>query len=65
MDQVKRIDATQAREKSRTGEAVLVCAYEDENRCRQLLLDGAMTLAEFEATLSTRSRNDEIIFYCA
>ena len=65
MNQIKRIDPTQAREKTQAGEAALVCAYEDENKCRQLLLDGAMTLADFEATLSTRSKTDQIIFYCA
>jgi hypothetical protein len=65
MTQVKRIDATQARNKVLAGDAVLVCAYEDEGKCRQLRLDGAMTLAELQATESRRSKDDAIIFYCA
>lgn len=65
MTQAKRIDATQARRKVLAGEAALVCAYDDENRCRGNLLDGAISLAQLEATASQRSKDDAIIFYCA
>ena len=65
MTQAMRIDATQARRKALAGDAILVCAYDDENKCRDILLDGAMTLAQLEATVSERGKDDEIIFYCA
>lgn len=60
-----RIDAAQAHHKAVTGQALLVCAYDDEDRCREILLDGAITLAELESKLTARPRDTEIIFYCA
>ena len=63
--QVERIGAGEARRRVREGRAVLVCAYEDEEKCRRLKLDGAHTLRELEAGMSTLPRTQEIIFYCA
>ena len=64
MTKTRTIDPTQAIHKVRNGDAVLVCAYADEAKCRRLLLDGAITLAELEASLDQRAKDDEIIFYC-
>jgi hypothetical protein len=47
------------------GKATLVCAYDDEARCRKILLDHSITRNQLEATLSSRSKDEEIIFYCA
>jgi hypothetical protein len=44
---------------------VLVCAYEDEEKCRRLKLQGAHTLRELEAGMATLPRSQEIVFYCA
>jgi len=64
MKKPKGIDPTQAREKVRSGQATLVCAYEDEEKCRRVLLDGSITMKELEATLDRRSKDEELIFYC-
>jgi hypothetical protein len=64
MDTPIRIDATQAYQKTRDGEAILVCAYEDEDKCRRLRLDGAYTLGEFRARCEKLPRDTEVIFYC-
>ena len=62
---VERVSAGEARRRVAEGRAVLVCAYEDEEKCRRLKLEGAHTLRELEAGMATLSRSQEIIFYCA
>ena len=63
--EVERVSAGEARRRVAEGRAVLVCAYEDEDKCRRLKLDGAHTLRELEAGMATLPRSQEIIFYCA
>jgi hypothetical protein len=60
---IPRIDVVQARERVLAG-ALLVCAYEDEARCRRLALDGAMSLPRFRTEAPTLPRDRELIFYC-
>jgi len=62
---VERVGAGEARRRVAEGRAVLVCAYEDEEKCRRLKLEGAHTLRELEAGMATLPRSQEIIFYCA
>lgn len=62
-DNVDRISVEQAREELRSGRAVLVCAYEDDNKCERNGLQGVLSLRELESRAGTRDR--EIIFYCA
>jgi hypothetical protein len=62
---VDRISVEDTRRRVEAGQALLVCAYADEGRCRQLRLDGAVTLAELEARLPSIPRDRELIFYCA
>ncbi len=64
MSEVERIDPDDARARVRSGQALLVCAYEDEARCAQMRLDGAISLRELEARAATLPREHEIIFYC-
>jgi hypothetical protein len=64
-ERVERVGAGEARRKVAEGRAVLVCAYEDEDKCRRLKLEGAHTLRELEAGMSTLPRSRELIFYCA
>jgi hypothetical protein len=59
----ERIDAERARERVRSGEALLVCAYDDEEKCRKFGLAEALTLAELQARDVARDR--EIVFFCA
>jgi hypothetical protein len=65
MAEVERISAEDARRKVQSGQAVLVCAYEDEAKCGAMRLEGAMTLGEFRRTLSSLPNDREIILYCA
>ena len=65
MKKPKEIDPTQAREKVRAGRATLVCAYDDEAKCRKLMLDGAISMTQLRRTLPERSKDEELILYCA
>ena len=45
--------------------ALLVCAYDDEAKCRQNPIEGAITLQELQAREKTLPKTQELIFYCA
>lgn len=60
----ERIPVAAARNHIRSG-ALLVCAYADEDKCRQSWLDGAITLKELERRAVSLPKEQEIIFYCA
>lgn len=65
MTQVQRISPEEAREKVINGTALLVCAYANEEKFQRNRLEGAISLAEFEARRTSLSKDHEIIFYCA
>ncbi|HEX7787332.1 MAG TPA: ArsR family transcriptional regulator [Methylomirabilota bacterium] len=62
---VERIDVGNARKDVTSGRALLVCAYEDDAKCRKGRLEGSIPLARFEAMATTLPRDQEVIFYCA
>jgi hypothetical protein len=64
MAEVERIDVNEARSATAKG-ALLVCAYEDEEKCNRLKLEGAISLANFQSRVSVLPMDQEIIFYCA
>jgi hypothetical protein len=61
----KRIRPEDAQRKHATGEALLVCAYEDDAKCEKLRLEGALTLGQLQKRLSGLSKDRELLFYCA
>jgi hypothetical protein len=65
MKKPKGIDPTQAREKVQAGRATLVCAYDDETKCKKILLDGSITMTQLRADLDRRNKDEELILYCA
>ncbi len=65
MGQAQRIDARQTHEKVESGQALLVCAYDDEQKCRDMHLEGAIHLNELEDRLAEIPKEKELIFYCA
>ena len=64
MTEISRISPEEARERTESGQAWLVCAY-DQEKCRSMMLQGATTYTEFKQELSNISPDQEIIFYCA
>ncbi len=60
-----RIGTEEAYRKARSGEGLLVCAYDDEATFQKMRLDMAISLDEFKKRLPAISKEQEIIFYCA
>lgn len=60
-----RISPEEAKQKVTSGSALLVCAYDDEQKFRQVHLKAAISLTEFKSKHSSLARDHEIIFYCA
>lgn len=65
MAEAIRISPEETRQRVTSGSALLVCAYEDEEKCNRLLLEGAISLAAFKSALSGVPKDREIVFYCA
>jgi len=64
MAEVRRIHPQETRERVQAGKALLVCAYESEEMCGKMLLEGATTLGGLNERLSGIGKDQEIIFYC-
>jgi hypothetical protein len=46
-----------------SNQALLVCAYEDEAKCRKLNLDGSISFASLQSRTASLPKVREIIFY--
>jgi hypothetical protein len=64
MNDVERIDPDVARRDVAAGRALLVCAYDDRQRCRSMMLDGAIDMDDLQALLPTMRKDQPMIFYC-
>lgn len=58
------ISATEAHKHCNSGQALLVCAYESDEKFRAYPLEGASSLSDFESRLGSVAKDQEIIFYC-
>jgi hypothetical protein len=47
----------------KSGDAVLVCAYNDEEEYKRINLEGSISLAEFYSKLPQYAKDQEIIFF--
>src|SRR5467141_502141 len=63
MAEIKRISVQQAYSKTKANQALLVCAYEDEAKCRMLNLDGSISVATLQSRAAALPKTQEIIFY--
>ncbi|SDX84987.1 hypothetical protein SAMN03080603_00865 [Acetomicrobium thermoterrenum DSM 13490] len=61
----ERIEIEEARKKVKAGEALLVCAYADENKFKKVHLEGAISLQELQSKEDDLPKDKELIFYCA
>lgn len=64
MAEVERLSAEEARQKVQSGQALLVCAYDDESKCGPIRLEGAITMSELRRELPSLPKDKEIILYC-
>jgi len=58
-----RIDAEEAQRHVFAGQAILVCAYEDPVKCREV--EGSISLHELQQRLPRLSKSQEMLFICA
>ena len=65
MADIERISPQQALRHIAEKAALLVCAYDSEEKFQQNRLLGAVSLSEFHSRVPGLSRDQEIIFYCA
>jgi hypothetical protein len=65
MAEPNRVSPEEAREKATSGTALLVCAYDDDEKFKLVHLEGAISLNEFKSKLPSLTKDQEIIFYCA
>lgn len=62
---IQRIDPAQARTHVSTGCALLVCAYDSQEKFLKNHLGGALSLQDLQMLEDELPRDREIIFYCA
>jgi len=61
----QRIEPAQARTAVQTGNALLVCAYDDEEKCQKYGLKNAISLTELQQQQAVLPKDRKIFFYCA
>jgi hypothetical protein len=61
----ERIGAQEARRHVESGDALLVCAYDSDEKFQQNRLEGAISLNEFRSRADSTPKHQEIVFYCA
>ena len=64
ISEANRVPASWVRDHQRGPDpAVLVCAYDDEERCRSIRIPGSITLRELNEQLPSFSPDKELVFY--
>jgi rhodanese-related sulfurtransferase len=65
MAEAERIDPQQAHHDMQANHALLVCAYESQEKFENNHLEDALSLDEFNAQADSIPKDRELIFYCA
>lgn len=60
-----RVKPQEAANSIKKGQALLVCAYDSDEKFKMFHLDGAISLSKFESLLPSLPKEKELIFYCA
>jgi hypothetical protein len=63
MVDIQRITAEQARAKIESNQALLVCAYEDDAKCKIFNLEDSISFNTFKSRALSLAKSQEIIFY--
>jgi len=61
---VERVSVAQARKRVQEGRALLVCAYEGDDKFAAMKLEGAISWSALQKRLPALDKKTEIIFYC-
>ena len=65
MAEPERPSPEEVRKHVKAGTAFLVCAYEDEDKCKTMNLEGAISFGTFKSRVPSLSKDQRIFFYCA
>ena len=65
MSEPERVAVQDVYRKVNAGTALLVCAYDNDEKFRDVHLEGAISLADFKSRVPSLEREQEIFFYCA
>ena len=65
MSSAIRISPAEVGQKLKSGEALLVCAYQNDEKFKNNHLDGAISYGDFQEKIDNLSKEQEIVFYCA
>ena len=65
MADITRVSVQEAHNKTKAGQALLVCAYDDDAKCKMFNLEGSMSMTSFASRAHSLPKTQEIIFYCA
>jgi hypothetical protein len=66
MATILRVPPEKVRERRQgTSAPLLVCAYDDEQKCAQLPVPGGLSYRDFESRLGEIPKDREIVFYCS
>ena len=65
MSEPIRISPNEARQKTTSGQALLVCAYDDAEKFKKNQLEGALSFSELLSKVPMLDKSQVIIFYCA
>ena len=63
MSDIESVSPGKAREKVQSGNALLICAYDDDGKYGRMRLQGSIALSEFKSGISGIAKDREIIFY--
>jgi len=60
-----RISLEEIYPRVKSGDSLLVCAYDSEETFQSMRLEGAISLQDFKNHLGRLTKDKEIVFYCA
>ena len=64
MADIVRISPEETKARLSSGSALLVCAYDSNEKFSRFHLEGAISLSDFKERVADLSNTQEIIFYC-
>ena len=66
MTEAPRVSPRYVRERMQSGaDTLLVCAYDDPEKCRSVGLEGSIDFGTFAQKLPSIAKDREIVFFCA
>ena len=65
MNEILRVPPEEIYPRVKSGGSLLVCAYDNDETCGSMRLEGSIFLNNLKSRISQVPKDQEIIFYCA